>query len=468
MAIMLTIKQSPSNEDLDNARQEQERQQQDLFKVVLTTIQHFFGPFSKWLIGVEDPRASNINYPIGSMLFAGIWTFLCQLESRRQIGLKLRNGPSQVNFQTLFGIEGFPHGDTLNGLYRKLEPEQVQEIICTLIEILIRKKLLYPYRLFGQYFVIAIDGTGIVTYHKRHCPHCLTRKTRKGETLYYHNVLEAKLVTRTGFCFSIMTEFIENEKENPTKQDCEVTAFYRLADRLKCRFPRLPIALLMDGMFAGGPTFSKCEEYGWRFIVVLKDKDIPALNTEFRKVVQSKLNNYLTFRTGEANSIKQEFVWANSIEYCDSNKQSHSLSVCECLETKPDNKGQLTTTLWRWVTDFEVKKNNVLELANNGGRIRWKIENEGFNVQKNQFELEHGYSQNPTAAKIFYLLLQIAHIIFQLVDKGSLLRRLFPSGFGSAKNLAFRLLEAWRNSIVTIRLLETIRQTRLRIIFDTS
>src|SRR5712691_10314731 len=103
MAIMPTIKQTPTNEDLVNAKQEQEKQQQDLFKVVLSTIEHFFGPFSKWLIEVEDPRATNINYPIDSMLFAGIWSFLCQLESRRQIGLKLRNGPSQVNFQTLFG-----------------------------------------------------------------------------------------------------------------------------------------------------------------------------------------------------------------------------------------------------------------------------------------------------------------------------------------------------------------------------
>jgi hypothetical protein len=50
-----------------------------------------------------------------------------------------------------------------------------------------------------------------------------------------------------------------------------------------------------------------------------------------------------------------------------------------------------------------------------------------------------------TAAKVFYYLLQIAHLIFQLVEKGSLFRQAFPNGVGSLKNIAFRLLEAWRN-----------------------
>jgi hypothetical protein len=54
-------------------------------------------------------------------------------------------------------------------------------------------------------------------------------------------VLEAKVVTANGFAFSLMTEFIENPGEQPTKQECELKAFYRLAERLKQRFPHVPI-----------------------------------------------------------------------------------------------------------------------------------------------------------------------------------------------------------------------------------
>ena len=78
--------------------------------------------------------------------------------------------------------------------------------------------------------------------------------------------------------------------------------------------------------------------------------------------------------------------------------------------------------------------------------MRWKIENEGFNVQKKGgYELEHAYTNHPNSAKVFYLLLQIAHLLAQLLYNATLLKKDFPDGFGSAKNLAFRLLEAWRN-----------------------
>jgi hypothetical protein len=108
---------------------------------------------------------------------------------------------------------------------------------------------------------------------------------------------------------------------------------------------------------------------------------------------------------------------------------------------------------------------NVDRLASQG-RLRWKIENEGFNVQKNSaLNLEHPYSQDPTARKVFYLLLQLAHLIFQLMQKGSLLRQVFPDGLRTASNLAFRLLEAWRNLCLTasdfLRLAEGTFQIRL-------
>jgi len=65
-------------------------------------------------------------------------------------------------------------------------------------------------------------------------------------------------------------------------------------------------------------------------------------------------------------------------------------------------------------------------------------------VQKNGgFNLEHAYTRDPVGSKVFYFLLQIAHLLAQLIEKGSLFRQAFPAGVGSAKNLACRLLEAW-------------------------
>ena len=118
-----------------------------------------------------------------------------------------------------------------------------------------------------------------------------------------------------------------------------------------------------------------------------------------------------------------------------------------CGETKPVD-GQPQTTRFQWVASFNVTAQKVIPLAHQGGRLRGKIDakREGFNVQKNGgYALEHAYTQNPTAAKVFYFLLQIGHLLSQLIEHGSLLQHAVPQGVGSAKNLAFRLLEAWRN-----------------------
>ena len=394
--------------------------------------------------------------------------FLFQLKARRQIGLLLRNGPSVCKFQALFGVERFPHGDTLEATFSNLEADQIQMVVTAMTETLIRKKVLYRYRLLGIYFIVAIDGTGTISFSRRHCPHCLTR-TRNGKTLYYHPVLEAKLITSNGFAFSLMTEFIENPPNKATKQDCELKAFYRLAERLKTRFPRLPILLSMDGLFAGGPTFDLCEGYGWKFMIVLKDDDLPSVNEEFDALSKLQPENRLDWRTGEGTQIKQVFRWVDDIVYVDSQKKEHTLSAIECLETKPDKEGQKKTTKFKWVTNCHLSSKKITTLSNDGGRMRWKIENEGFNVQKKGgYELEHAYTNHPNSAKIFYFLLQIAHLLAQLLYKSNLLERDFPGRFGSAKNLAFRLLEAWRNVRMAQSDITAALQKRFQIRFDSS
>jgi hypothetical protein len=61
--------------------------------------------------------------------------------------------------------------------------------------------------------------------------------------------------------------------------------------------------------------------------------------------------------------------------------------------------------------------------------------------------------------------LQIAHLLAQLMEKGSLFRQAFPAGVGSAKNIAFRLLEAWRNLRLSTQRLQEMRDARLQIGF---
>ena len=78
--------------------------------------------------------------------------------------------------------------------------------------------------------------------------------------------------------------------------------------------------------------------------------------------------------------------------------------------------------------------------------------NQGFNRQKNSgLNLEHAFSTDPERLKAYYYFLQIAHIVLEIFEVGSLLRDAAAGFgqtpiqlFGSPMNLACRLLEAIR------------------------
>ena len=204
-------------------------------------------------------------------------------------------------------------------------------------------------------------------------------------------------------------------------------------------------------------------------MIVLKDNQLPSVNTEFVALSKLQHENHLSCRTGKTAEIRQHFRWVDDISYRDSASGDHLLSVIECHETKPGKQKIEETTTFRRVTNYEITARNVLALANEGGRIRWKVEKEGFNVQKNGgYALEHAYTEDSNAAKGFYFLLQIAHMLVQLMDKGSLLKKAFPAGFGSAKNLSFRLLQAWRNARLSKADFDTMFPTQFQIRFDSS
>lgn len=445
--------------------------QNRILGILFYGIFHFFGDIRRIFSRVTDPRRpGTIRYKVGDLAFAAILMFLGGLGSRRQIGFRLRDGVSAQNFRGVFNAPNCPHGDTINDAFASMDPEEFQAVLCRMVYCLIRSKALNSHRLLDRHFVIAIDGTWTLTRKTRHCPWCLT-KTINNHTTYYHMVLEAKLVTPNGFAIPILTEFVENDGEE-SKQDCELKAFYRLADRLKAYFPRLPILLTLDSLFAGGPVFAVCAKHNWKFMVVHKDGKIPTVAQEFEALSGLQPENRLFYRQRKGERGKeQRLCWVNDIEYTDTAKTEHKLSVIECIETQPDTTGVLKSKKYRWITNVHVTERKVVELANDGGRIRWKTENEGFNVQKNGiYGLTHEYSKDENAAKIFHIIMQIAHLWMQLLVKGSLIKHCFPRGIGSEKHVAFRLLEAWGNAHMTGEMLREVGCWRLQIRFcpDTS
>lgn len=84
-------------------------------------------------------------------------------------------------------------------------------------------------------------------------------------TVYYHTVLEAKLIVGN-MALSILTEFVENEDEDVSKQDCEIEVAKRLFKKFKFKFRKLNICVLGNSLYACKPIYRLCNEFNWKYI----------------------------------------------------------------------------------------------------------------------------------------------------------------------------------------------------------
>lgn len=429
------------------------------FRELLKVVKHFFKDFFEKLDDVEDGRhQSYITYSTAEILFVALLTHLMTIGSMRSMTEEFNKEECIENIKKILNnqeLEELPHHDTINDFLEILPVEDLKKIRTYMIKEIFKKRCFEDDRYLGKYWLIAIDATGIHSFSERHCPHCLkkvrTNKETKEETVtYYHNVLEAKLIVGN-FVFSIATEFVENEDENISKQDCELKAFYRMEKRLKREFPRLPICIVADSLYACEPVMTICRNNNWEYIIRFKEGSIKTVAEEFEVLSQLDSSNQKEINNKK---IQQNYSWVNDISY-----RSHSLNMVELKEMKNGKE-----TSFVFLSSIRIMSSNVEEICV-FGRKRWKIENEGFNVQKNEgFKLEHLYSRDPNGMKNHYLLKQITHIIRQLYDNGVKKLKLLKS---SIKIMSSRLLEAFRNKVLTEEDIKYVNLTRIQIRFTT-
>jgi hypothetical protein len=429
---------------------------------VARTVAHFFPDLSDWLGQVLDRRDQDrITYGRRFLLWMGLMGFLLKLGSRRRLRFELDTPQALANLNRLAHVqqEAMAHSDTLNYFLGKVPVGSLPALRRKMVQRLLRMKALDHGRLLGH-FLIVIDATGQLRFNQRHCEHCLEQKHGE-QTLYFHNVLEAKLITPEGLAISLDSEFIENAAPGASKQDCELKAFARLAPRLKKSYPQLLLCLLFDGLYANGTALDICEKHHWKYIITFKEGSLPALWADYQGLLQLLPRNRASHTTPEG--AKQAFAWVEQLEHVDDQKRHHRVNAFQCQEQRDGE-----SHFFAWLTNFSVSRPSVAMLGNRGGRCRWKIENEGFNTQKNGgFNLEHAYSTGELEIKNFYVLLQIAHLILQLVERGSLLRQDARKLFGSLANLARRLAESIRNVLIAPDAIDPLRAAAIQIRLNT-
>ena len=329
-------------------------------------------------------------------------------------------------------LETLPHADTLFRLLRDIDVSGIEQAQVELIQRLIRAKKFRRY-LINNCYPIAIDGSQKFVRDTLWDENLLQRTHTQGEhrhTQYFVYILEASLAFRNGMVIPLLSEFLEYAKGDTdnNKQDCEQRAFHRLSARLKRLFPRLPILLLLDGLYANGPVMQRCHQFNWQFMIVLKDKDLPTVWAEVKALAPLQPDNRLKRTWGDRH---QRFFWVNSIDYefTHAKRQRLSLHVVVCEETQEvvNEHGETVTKTARhaWLSSRRLDRGNVHERANLGARYRWGIE-AGFLVEKHQgYHYEHAFALDWNAMKGYHYLMRMAHLFNTLARFARHLKALY-------------------------------------------
>ena len=395
-------------------------------------IQHFFPNLITELKAVTDQRhPSYIRYENHVILMTRILAGIFYISSMRKASEELNEEKIIANIGYVCGseLEELPYWETINLYLEKVPDEDLQQIIWKMVKGLVRSRAFEHARIRDRYWQVIVDGTQIASSRKELDGGYLYRVHHRGTAEeyveYYYYVLEAKLYLHQDIYVSIMTEFVENKDTEAEKQDCERKAAKRLMERLKTQFPMLPILLCADSLYACESIFRLCRNYRWRFLIRYKKGSIPSVYQEYESLRKEEKN----YREYQINGLSCWYDHVCGIDY-----NSFSLNLLEYGDAEGKN--------FCFLTDLSITLKNRIQLLIDGRR-RWGIENQGFNAQKNHgFFLEHLFSRNGQAMKNHYLLIQIAHMISQLLDAWKKLWENFPL---SREQKHRRLLESWKH-----------------------
>lgn len=372
-------------------------------------INHFFPGLMSALARLKDPRnTSYITYSGKVILMTRILSAIFYISSMRKSSEEFNseNVIRNIGFLCNEELEELPYWETINNYLKRLDPEELQKVIVELVKRLIRSRAFEDGRIRGKYWQIVLDGTGLCSSRKELDGKSLYKVHNKGEEdeyrEYCYYVLEAKLVLRENIVVSIMSEFVDNEGKELEKQDCERKAASRLMKKLKEAFGRLPICISADSLYVSERMLKECKEKGWKYLIRYKQGSAPTIYEEYESLKKYENNGGYEIRNGKRVSWNH----AEKIDY-----KGYSVNLVEYEEEENGKKKRFC-----FITDFPIKKEKAKEIAEYGRR-RWKIENEGFNAQKAQgYHLEHRYSKSYQGTKNHYYLIQIGHMIAQVME----------------------------------------------------
>jgi len=389
---------------------------------------------------IEDRRqAGKVDYRLHDCLMSALAMMFFQDPSLLSFLRRVEDPLQCGNLKALFAVQAIPQDSCLRESLDAVDPAAIHPAFGILLQRLQRGNQLCAFRFLNGYLV-ALDGSQYFSSEKIHCASCLTYKGSKGPLRYSHQILQAVILNpHMRQVLPLAPEPIANT-DGKKKQDCELSAAKRFLSKIRSAHPKLPIIITGDGLYSDQPFVQALKNARMSFILVAKPADHKILFEWVREL--TGLGEAQQLELTDATGRRHIYRWLNEVPL-NGSKDADLVNFFEYWLMV----GEKATYHNSWVTDIAVSKNNVVELVQ-GGRARWKIENETFNTLKNQgYHIEHNFGHGSQQLSLnFFVLNLLAFFIHQILELCDLNYQYCRSRFSSRQ-------EYWNNLRVANRLL---------------
>ena len=367
----------------------------------------------------RDPQ--RLSYRLRDQLLAAYAVFFFQHPSLLEFQQQLQKKKGRNNLATLFGVEEVPSATQLRANLDEVACAEVRPLLPVLFEKMRRAGWATQFRSevssggdAGKYYVVAVDGTAYFDSTAIQCENCLRREDGAGAVHYWHLAVGATIVRAGSHRILPLDAEMSSPQDGHEKQDCESAAAKRLVRRIRREHPQLKLIVTADDLHAHVPFVLLCEELRLKYVVVCKPTSHEETFEWVAELERMGENERVQWSVGAA-CQRQHFEAriVRSVPLRADDAVSATL-----VEVWQKNKAGEVVYHNSWVTNLEVRRENVAEVVSIG-RAKWKIENEQFNVQKNGgYHLEHnfGHGQQNLSAVFYYLNLAayVSHLILSL------------------------------------------------------
>jgi hypothetical protein len=356
---------------------------------------------------IHDQRTGNSSISLSDVLMSGLAMFA--LKDPSMLAFDGRRQRDAKNLQMIFHLENVPSDTTMREVLDPVGHEQLRPAFRNVFTSLQRDGALRALCFLDGSYLLALDGTEYFSSHQVHCAGCLEKHHGDGTVTYHHQMLAAAIVCPGHKeVIPVMPEPIFKQ-DGESKNDCERNALKRFLPKFRQDHPHLRVIATLDALFANAPVIRDLRAAWMSWIIRVKSAGNKFLFKQVEQLAEQGLTE--EFEAVGSDGVFRRYQLAHNVPLNESNPDVR-VDFLDAWEPIGRDK-------WR---RFTFILDPLLGLCPGqaerwmqGGRSRWKIENETFNTLKNQgYQLEHNYGHgHQNLSVVLAMLMMLAFLVDQ-------------------------------------------------------